>query len=215
MYGPDVCGVPRAVSLGGTLYWVRPFSMDARYTLLAWLDDVLPGERPDDYPAFSDDECRLAIGSEPGQQILVWLALRDDGIGWPEAQRIAKTCSEDDIVRLYATLTARRKTYEPNGEGKDLGKVWFGKNWAPWVQEFGLEAFKRLTVDQLDWLASGGKADEWSSEDAFAEAVRMFEEAKAAGKTVAEVPTRANLGMTDSELKDAMARLKSVENECP
>jgi hypothetical protein len=126
--------------------------------ILAWLDDVLPGRAEREMPpAFGDEASQTAINSIPGQVLITWLALRDQGISYEQAAEFQAELPER--IRLLDVLFHRRRTYKPSGEASDVAATWCGKDFASMVTELGIERVRALSLDQFEWLCSSGECD--------------------------------------------------------
>jgi len=193
---PSTLGVPRMCWLAGRIFWVRPISMEALGILLAWLDDVLSSrDDPELLPRLSDDASQEQLRSPTGRSLVRWLALRDQGVTFSEAAALEAASDDDRLterVRLERVLFSRRKTYESSPGATDISELWCGPEFIELVQMIGLDQLKTLTLDQFEWLVSGGNCDTGKSPEALgiAQAMKIYNEAvardpgEAAGSTV-------------------------------
>lgn len=144
---------PRPVVLAGETRWVRPLSLDALATLHAWLDARAPGREGRATPPCLSDHWDL-LDSGEGLWVLVWLALRDAGFPWMAAGAVAGAMAREEVAPLIEALFARRRTLKPAGDGEDLARLWWGPVARALADRIGLDAAGRLTLDQLDMMAS-------------------------------------------------------------
>lgn len=161
MHLPEVFNAPRLCELGGRPYWVRALSLADWATVIGWLDDVLPGRADrEEPPALSDEASQRALESGPGRMLLTWLALRHEDVTYSLAREIWDGSSPAEQFIFLDILMHRRRTLSPStGSGTDLGQTWCAKGMAELAREIGPEAFARLSLDQLEWLGSGGICD--------------------------------------------------------
>lgn len=156
---------PRLVRLAGETYWVRSFWLGDYATILAWLDDVIPG-RPDRKmpPLLSSAEAGDALDSLHGRGLLTYLALRDQGVGFDRALELAGLAEEVEWARFLQVVHSRRRTRKPvlAGSGEDLAESWWGPLLCSLAEacHLTLEDAARLTLDQLEMYASKGCEDE-------------------------------------------------------
>ncbi len=171
---PSVLGAPRHCYIGGEVYWVRPMTMSAMAIVMQWLDDVLPGRADRRMPPkIGDEASQKALGSFPGQVMLTWLALRNHGFSYSQAAGLVPHSPEDDEndsrhiehLRVMDVFFARRRTMTKGEGGEDWSETWFAKSMADMCLEYGIEQVSNLTLDQFEWLSSGGKADEYAQFD--------------------------------------------------
>lgn len=139
-------------------------------TLLSWLDDVLPGRSERVMPPeFSSPEAQEALRSWPGRFLLSWLAVRDMGISYDDVSLLAfpdQNNPEDveradlEHVRLLDVLFGSRRTAtRAEGEKRDISTTWCSEGMASLAREIGVEAMGKLSLDQFEWLMSGGEVD--------------------------------------------------------
>ena len=177
---PSTLGVPRICWLSGRVFWVRPMTMGGIATLLQWLDDILPGRAERELPpALGDEASQAAMDGPTGQAILRWLALRDQGVSFAEALALEANTEEDRVkeqARLLEVLFHRRRTWKKSGLGGDISETWCGSGMATLAQEIGFAELRSLTLDQFEWLASGGECDADRSPEAkgFAQAMAIY-----------------------------------------
>ncbi len=159
---PSTVNAPRICHLDGKVYWVRALSVEAMGIILAWLDDVLPGR--DDRimpPLLSDEASQNAIKSPTGQALMIWLAIRDQGITYDNVTRMRVT--DIEYLRLLQVLYQRRRTIEvtqnTDHEVRDVGATWCSEGMVKLAYEIGLEALVKLSVDQFEWLMARGEVD--------------------------------------------------------
>jgi hypothetical protein len=185
---PSTLNAARICYLAGKVYFVRALSLDGLSTVLAWLDDVLPG-RSDRTgpPELGSDLAQAALNSAHGQVLLTWLALRDHGVSYDQAAELDTT--ELERVRLLSVLFATRRTAdpEPSAIAGDVSSTWCGESMAALARDMGLEAVGRLSRDQFEWLMSAGEADRQHSPEAkgFAAAMDLYNAAVAAAEAAA------------------------------
>ncbi len=179
---PSTFGAPRIAYVGPRVYWVRPLSVEGVSIILAWLDDVLPGkDEREALPLFRDPASQEALASGTGQTLLLWLALRDQGVSFHDALEMDIT----ELERLCITriLFARRRSLQPDplGINNDISETWCGKGLASLASQIGIDKLASLSLDQLDWLSSGGECDVHADPDnlAYQRACDMYNEAKA------------------------------------
>lgn len=187
MFLSTIFNPPRLCELGGRPFWARALSVADWATIVAWLDDVLPGKPEREFPPeVADPASQRALESRPGRTLLVWLALRHDDVTYEAARELWTAASPEEQYRLLDVLMHRRRTARADGAGgTDLGHSWFGEGMAELAVEIGVETMGRLSFDQLEWIASGGKADSHASPEArgFERAMQIYAEsvARAAG----------------------------------
>jgi hypothetical protein len=189
----DLCSTlnaPRIVYLAGKVHFVKAMSLESTSIILAWLDDILPGKADRTFPPeLGSDAAQAALNSAHGQVLLTWLALRGEGLSYDQCAALDTT--ELERVRLLQVLFATRRTAEPAPPGgTDVSQTWTGEGMAELAREIGLEAVGRLSRDQLEFLLSGGTADEQASPsaNAYARACEMYDQAVAARALAAEAP---------------------------
>ncbi len=159
---PETLNAPRQCWLAGQVYWIRALDLEGFAILIAWLDDVLPGrEERKAPPKYGDDASQAALQDPAGEHLLVWLALRSQGVTWEQAGTLSDQMTAAEKARLGTVLLGRRRTWEPSdGGGTDLGELWTDKGWASLAIELGgLEQLGRLSLDQLEFLMSRGDVD--------------------------------------------------------
>jgi hypothetical protein len=141
---------------------------------MQWLDDVLPGRNDRKMPPkIGDPASQAALQSFPGQTMLTWIALREHGFSYAQAAALVPRSPDDDndqkkaveYVRLQEVFMARRRTMGKIEGGSDWSETWMESNAAGLAAEYGLKELGDLTLDQYDWLCSGGKADEFAQYD--------------------------------------------------
>ncbi len=157
---PSTLGVPRIVYLGGRVFWVRPITLEAMAIILAWLDDVLPGRAEREaLPMFDDEASNAALTSPLGQSILIWLALRDQEISFEDAKGIYAESSDIEHVQFINVFFGRRRTRKKSGIPSDVSETWCDKGFVSLVTELGFDQVRSLSLDQFEWLGSGGECD--------------------------------------------------------
>ncbi len=162
---PSTLGAPRICWLGGKVYWIRPIDLEGFAILLAWLDDVLPGrEERTMPPLLSSPEAQERLAQTDGQVIIVWLALRHEGMTF--AQALDLPVSPLERSRLEHVLFSRRRTRTDSPGGRDIAETWCGEGLASLAAQIGIERIRALTLDQHDWLASDGNVDSHASPSA-------------------------------------------------
>ncbi len=162
MFLPETLNAPRICWLGGQVYWIRALSLEGYAILIGWLDDILPGrEDRKTPPKYGDEASQAALKDPAGEHLLVWLALRFQETTWEQAGAIADGSSAIEKLRLGNVLLGRRRTWEPSSEGgTDLGQLWTEKGFASLAIELGgLDRIGALSLDQLEFLMSGGNLD--------------------------------------------------------
>src|SRR5438128_887418 len=116
----SLCGSGRVCYLGGRRFLVRPLSLDGLGSMLAWLDDVLPGrENRTGPPHVSDPEAQEALRSSMGFLLLVHLGLRDQGITFDIAVDLVTQASDEERARFILVVFARRRSYQPGVGSED------------------------------------------------------------------------------------------------
>lgn len=175
---------PRFCQMAGRAYWLRPLALEDYALLIAWLDDVLPG-RADRVlaPKFGDDESQDALGSQTGRAVLAYASLRHAGVSWEEAAAISREATEEEWARLLDVMFSRRRYLKPGGGGRDLAEGWWGPSVLAMAEKYQqtMEPLGRLTLDQIDCMATEGGADENPIEHPLTEdeAIRHLKEHKA------------------------------------
>ena len=171
---PVTLGAPRHCYLDGEVYWVRPMTVLAMATVMQWLDDVLPGRSDRKMPLkIGDESSQRALQSFPGKVLLTYLALREHGFSYAQAAEIVPHSPEDDAnerkavehLRLIDVFMSRRRTMVKGEGGEDWSDTWLDEHYARLASEYGLAELGNLTLDQFEWLCSGGKADEGEQYD--------------------------------------------------
>lgn len=157
---------PRMVQLAGETFWCRAISYEDFATVMAWIDDVVPGRSDRKTPpAFGSPESIEAIESMPGQCLLTWVALRHSGVTYERACELTVEADPVELARLSSVLFSRRRTRperQPVEAGEDAGEAWYG----PMVHSFVTNCYMTIpdvaamTIDQLDMLASKGLEQE-------------------------------------------------------
>ena len=167
MHLPEVFNAPRICYLGGRIYWCRALSIEGTATVLAWLDDVIPGrsERTSP-PELGSEASQAALGSQGGKWLLTWLALREHGLSYEQAAELP--IAEIEYARLLTVLFAIRRTAQrdPMSEGRDIAETWCAAGVAELASQIGIEAVGRLSRDQFEWMMSGGTVDPHADPDA-------------------------------------------------
>ncbi len=166
---PSTLGAPRHCYIGDNVYWVRPMTVLGMAVVMNWLDDVLPGRADRKMPPkIGDGASQAALCSFPGQVMLTFLALKDHGFSYAQAAAIVPHSPDDDgdekkaieHFRLMEVFMGRRRTMKQGEGGEDWSESWLDESYARLAGEYGLEALGNLTLDQYEWLCSGGKADD-------------------------------------------------------
>lgn len=185
---PSTLAARRICYVGGRPFWVRPISIGGIAEIVAWLDDVLPGAR-EMPPRLGDPASQAQLDTPPGQALLAWIALRDEGVGYEEAAGLWRETDDDGRNRLLSVLFARRRTMGRGGAGDDIGELWCDKEMASAMVEVGASTFRSLTLDQVEFLMSGGECDRHADpgRKALDEAQRIWERQQAERKA-AEAP---------------------------
>ncbi len=202
---PTTLGAPRHCYINGNVYWVRPMTLEAMAIVMQWLDDVLPGRSERKMPPkIGDEASQAALRSFPGQVMLTWLALRENGFSYADAAATVPHSPEDDdndqkaveYIRVIDVFLARRRTMDKiEGGGSDWSETWLESNAAKFAVKYGLKELADLTLDQYEWLCSGGKADEFAQYDVQAAVddlparIAAIEAARANGMMEAEPST--------------------------
>lgn len=184
---PSTLGARRLCYLAGRAFWVRPCTLAGWADILAWLDDMTPGrDERRSPPQLADPDSQELLRSAAGRVLLAWIALRDSGVGYDEAARLWSEADADEQARLLDVLMGRRRTLEPAGaeSATDLGGLWLGKEMSQFAWDVGIEAMGRLTLDQFEWLLSGGECDRHADpgREAAAECQRIWEQQQAERK---------------------------------
>ncbi len=182
MYLPETFAARRVCFLAGNVYWVRPLSVEGWATVIQWLDDFLPDEEQRETPPLLGDEASQAkLDTPAGRALLVWLALEESGVTFLQAAALSDEVKPEEYARLYMVIFGHRRTSRPSGAGGDISETWCGKGWAQMAVDLGMDAFGKLSLDQLEWLGSNGECDQHASPNArgYAQAMKMYEEAKA------------------------------------
>lgn len=171
---PTTLGAPRHCYIGGNVHWIRPMTVIGMATVMQWLDDVLPGRAERRMPPkIGDEASQKALQSFPGLCMLASLALAPHGFSYAQAAELVPHSPEDDndedkwkqFLRLHEVFMSRRRTMKKGEGGEDWSETWLEKNHARLASEYGLEALGNLTLDQYEWLCSGGEADEGEQYD--------------------------------------------------
>lgn len=164
----STANAPRIVSLGKQVYWVRSLDFEGFAIVLGWLDDVLPGRAERKMPPnWHDDASQNAMQSLPGKNLLIWLALRHQGVNFEHAGTILDIMtglpdSEGDFeyLRLLDVLLSHRRTVKPvpfdDDEANDIGQTWCSKGMAQIVSAIGMKEALALSMDQFEWLMKEG-----------------------------------------------------------
>ena len=146
----------------------------AKATVMQWLDDVIPGRSERKMPPrMGDKESQDALRSFPGQCLIAWLALEPHGFSYSAACDVVPRSPRDDdnekkwleFVRLNDVYLSRRRTIGEVKNGIDWSETWLQEDEAKFAAEYGLKELGDLTLDQYEWLCSGGKADEGTQYD--------------------------------------------------
>jgi hypothetical protein len=155
---PSTLNAPRIVYLAGQAHFVRAISMEGMAIILAWLDDILPSRNEREMPPrFADEASQAALNAPSGQVLLIWLALRHEGVTFDQAARI--DASDLERARLNAVLFHRRRSLQASPTSADVGETWCGKGLASMVSQIGMERLAALSLDQFEWLCSDGECD--------------------------------------------------------
>ncbi len=171
---PCSLGAPRHCYIGDNVYWVKPMTLLGMATVMQWLDDVLPGRAERRMPPkIGDEASQKALQSFPGLCMLASLALSPHGFSYAQAAAIVPHSPDDDddeqkwtqFLRLHEVYMARRRTMRKGEGGEDWSETWLEKGHAQFASEYGLEALGNLTLDQYEWLCSGGEIDEFGQFD--------------------------------------------------
>ncbi len=166
---PVTLGAPRHCYIGDNVYWVRPMTVLGMATVMQWLDDVLPGRVDRKMPPkIGDEASQKALQSFSGLCMLASLALAPYGFSYAQAAAVVPHSPEDDenelkwtqFLRLHEVFMARRRTMKKDEGGSDWSETWLDEDYARLATEYGIEAIGNLTIDQFEWLCSGGKADQ-------------------------------------------------------
>jgi len=144
-------------------------------TLIQWLDDNLPGER-ERFPDVSAPESRALLDTFGGITLQTWLALREHGVSYQEcvdryAYHVDTTDLESeaglqayaDHVALLNALYGRSRTRNTDTSGgEDIARMWLEKGAASVMSTVGVGEILSLSIDQWEFIASGGTIDELS-----------------------------------------------------
>lgn len=151
---------PRLVRLDGEEYWCRALTLEDMATILAWLDDILPGQSDRMMPPrLSSDEAMAALDDVHGVCFLAWVALRHVGVGREEAARVASRASAEEWLRFISVLFSRRRTLGSNsGESRDIAETWWGPTICAIAERYHLSVSEigGLSFDQIACLSSEG-----------------------------------------------------------
>jgi hypothetical protein len=182
VYLPETFAARRVCTLAGQIYWVRPLSIEGWATLLAWLDDFVPGrDERECPPEFGSEETQAQLRTPAGQSLVTWLALEESGVSFEQAARLVDDAQPLELVRLWHIVFSHRRTAKPEPGGKDISEMWCGPGLATCAFAIGLKDIGKLTLDQLEWLGTDGKADDHASPSSrgYQRAMQMYEEAVA------------------------------------
>ncbi len=99
--------------------------------------------------------------------MLTWLALKDNGFSYAQAAELAPHPPDDnenekkaiEHLRLLDVFMSRRRTMGKSEGGEDWSETWLDEGMARLATEYGINEIAALTLDQFDWLCSGGNAD--------------------------------------------------------
>jgi len=166
--------------VGGKLYFIRAMTVEGLAIQLAWLDDVLPGRDERKMPPSPrSEEAQAAMASPTGRAVMVWIALREHGLTFEEVNRMPFNDLEYLSVLRVLYDTRRTREDKPIDDGDDISRTWCGEGLAHLVRDMGMAEVCKLSLDQFEWLMSGGDVDSSNSpaNQGFAEAVRLFDEA--------------------------------------
>ncbi len=158
---PSTVGAARICYAGQRFYMVKPLSLEGHAIILQWLDDVIPGREERKFPPdLGSDEAQAALQSPTGKALMIWLALRDHGIGENEAAEISDGLTDlERYVFIRALQTRRRTAPEATGEGKDIAQTWCSAGLAKLVREIGYRETLSLSMDQFEWLMKDGELE--------------------------------------------------------
>lgn len=180
---------PRLCKLGDRVFWVRPLTLDDLALLIAWLDDVLPGRAERKLaPRFGDEESQAALDSAPGFAVVCYAALRHHGVDYAEACGLSCAASDEEKARLFDVLFSRRRYGTFAGGGDDLSEGWWGPEVVGLAREYHqtMTPIGKLTLDQLDCLATNGADEEKVTRVSVDDVQAMYEAARAKAQADAE-----------------------------
>lgn len=185
---PSTLGARRLCYMAGRPFWVRPCPLEGWAEIAAWLDDMLPGRADRELPPrFGDDASQELLRSDAGLALLAWIALRDSGVDYEGALKLWARADEPERSRLISVLFARRRSLQPSSDGQDIGETWCGEGIAELATTLGMDGLRGLSLDQVEFLLSGGKVDRHADPDtkAVMEVQRMWESQQAAKRAEA------------------------------
>ena len=115
----------RLIEIGGERYWCRTTTIEDLATIIAWIDDVVPGQAERSSPVqFRSDEAQAALNSPAGLALMVWIMLRRQGVSYDRAWVMSQDVTPVEKSRLISVLFARRRTYQPSaGTGEDIANM--------------------------------------------------------------------------------------------
>lgn len=172
----------RLIELGGERYWIRPLDLEGLSMILAWLDDVLPGQAERQLPPkISDEASQAALNSLEGWRMLCWVALRHSGLSPDAVDRKSVMASGEQQSRVLTVLFSRRRTIKLGRTGEDISEGWWGptlaamwKNGSKLPHDVG-----KLSLDQLDALIDEGLPQERPGFLSVGDVQKMWEEQRA------------------------------------
>lgn len=156
---------PRMVMFGktehspGRIFWVRAITQEDYAILMAWIDDVLPGQSERTMPpSLSSPEASAALESPLGWTVLAWIGLRHSGVDYETAAKLILQASPIEKARLMTVMFRKRPTFRPSLGGEDIGVAWWGPNVAAMLKEFKLplQMIGAMTLDQMEMIWGDG-----------------------------------------------------------
>lgn len=184
----------RYCEVAGRPFWVRPMAVKDFAVLIAWLDDILPGRVQRTLPPLlGSPEAQAAVESTHGWVLLVWLALRGQGVDYAGAADLAMEAKEAEKIRLKDVLFARRRYMDRSGPaGEDLAAAWWGPGMIALSERMAslADSIGRLTLDQLDCYATEGARGEQPGRLTTEQVQAMWE----AARTAANGTSTENVG---------------------
>lgn len=174
---------PRLVRLSGVEYWCRQLTLEDIAILLAWLDDVLPGQSDRMTPPnMAGDEAQSALNDPHGLCVIAWAGLRHHGLSFLTASNVVMSATNEELARLIAVLFGRRRTMKPSndGFGKSISEYWWGPLVCGLMEKYhmSLDDVRRLSLDQIDCLSGDGLAQEEPGKLSVSEVHAMWKAAR-------------------------------------
>ena len=175
---------PRLIEIGDDRYWCKTATIEDLATLIAWIDDVVPGQLDRTMPiAFRSDEAQAALNSPAGTALMLWIMLRSQGVSYERAWQLGSVITPAEKSRAISVLFARRRTYKPSlGTGEDIAEAWWGPLIASLNEHRGMtpDQVGGLTLDQVDALVDEGCKGEQTNVISIDDVQSMWEAASKA-----------------------------------